>query len=152
MRSSNLLAIVMPITIVRGLISGLQSSLQVMMLRWNLSPRELSTMTLQYHVIFSILAWSLLIIFLLSLYFLYRTTTLMKDYKKVLVELIAASFLGLFLGGAAGHIISGFYMEEPPHVLTVIFEGLSACTHFLIYSFGGFTVIALSYFRTCQAT
>jgi len=35
-------------------------------LRWNLSPTELATMMLQYNMIFSISAWFLLIVFLLS--------------------------------------------------------------------------------------
>jgi len=68
-----------------------------------------------------------------------------------LIELIVMSFLGLFVGGALGHIFGALYIGENPHTLTVASQALSAATQFLLYSFGGFVAIALSYFKARRA-
>ncbi|MBC7131023.1 hypothetical protein H5T51_07400 [Candidatus Bathyarchaeota archaeon] len=57
--------------------------------------------------------------------------------------------MGLFLGGAMGSTAGSKYIGEFPHWLTVI-KRLSAGGNFLLYVFGGFTVIALSYFRASK--
>ena len=79
---SKFIVIVIPITIIRGFISGIQPSIHIIMLKWNLSPAELATKMLQYNMIFSIYAWFLLIVFLLSLYFLCMPQSLLREYKK----------------------------------------------------------------------
>lgn len=62
--------------------------------------------------------------------------------------LIAVSFVGLFLGGAIGHVLGVLCAGENPHVMGVALGGLTSATLFLQYSLGGFAAIALSYFKT----
>lgn len=152
MRLLRLLTIVMPITIVKGLISGFQPYMQIILLKCGLPPIELAVKMTQYNAIFSVFTWLLLITFLLSLYFLYKPQNLPREYRKLLLSLFVLTLLGLFIGGTLGHIFGALYAVESPHVLVAISQALSTVLAFPPYLFGGFTVIALSYFIKIRGT
>lgn len=145
-----LLAIVTSVSIVRGLISGFQPFSYTIMLRSGLTPVEFAVIVTQLAVLHSIFSWALFIILLLAIFFLYKPPDVSEEYKRLLAKLISSSFSGLFLGGVIGHLWGILYVGEPLQMAVLAMHGLTAAGQSLLYTFGGFTVIALSYLKASR--
>jgi uncharacterized protein YacL len=145
-----LFIIVTSISFTRGLISGFIPFLHTITPKRELLPEELAIKMAQLHVISSVSLWSLFIIFLLLLYFLCSPSNLGREYRKILITLVLSSSMGLFMGGLIGYILGALYIGKIPHVGGAILCGLSTAMYFFNYSFAGFTIVALSYFRRAK--
>lgn len=145
--SDRLTIIVLVLTVVRGLVSGLQPFMYSTLLWDGLPPADFAVRYMQFTLMFSVVSWMLFLVFLLTLFFLYKPLNFGKEYKWILLKLFLGSFIGLFFGGVVGYMVGVIYVGQHPQIFASIMQGLSSAGMFLLYGFAGFAITALSYFR-----
>ena len=143
---NKLIAVVLPVIVVKGSLSSLLYFYSIVFIR-SRSPAEVAEIWMEYDIIFLASSLLLFIVYLSVLYFLYKSQDLKRVYKGTILALFGILLVGLVLGWVLGGMIVILYFKESFDILYQILYGLvSSIYDILLYLFGGFTVIALSYF------
>ncbi len=143
-----LAAIVLPIVMIKGFLSSLLSNYISYIARagGDLPPIEIAKRLFIYGVINSVSSLSLFIIYLVTLYLLYRSQDLKKIYKETIVVLLGTLLIGFSSGRVLGQFLNTSYTYGEPDIPYLILYGLtSSLNDVILYFFGGFTAISISY-------
>ena len=143
-----LVAIVLPIVVIKGFLSGLLSNYISYIARagGDLPPIEIAKRLFIYGVINSVSSLSLFIIYLVTLYLLYRSQDLKKIYKGTILTLLGILLVGFSSGRILGQFLSTSYTYgEPEFPYLILYGFTSSLNDVILYFFSGFTAISISY-------
>ena len=140
-----LIIIVLPVIVVKSLLYGFSYFYNIVIIR-SKPLAEVAVEVAKIWTVVNITSILLFIVYLLLLYFLYKSQDLKRMYRGMIIALLGILIIGFILGWVLGGLIASLYFKESFNILNSISYGLASSIYdILLYLFGGFAIIALSY-------